>query len=82
VIGDKTDVKIATTLPEPERRPYMRAIMANFPSDVEIADQKRLKRTGPKAKLEIIGASCGGGQARTEFVTDTYLGQHFNKSSA
>lgn len=64
-IDNKTNVNIAPTLPEAERRPYMASIMAHYPSDTEIAYQALLKRTGPKAKLGIIGASCGGWQART-----------------
>ncbi len=64
-VDDKTNINIVATLPEPERQPYMMAAMAHYPSDVEVAYQALLKRTGPMAKVGIIGASCGGWQART-----------------
>ncbi len=64
-VDDKTNINILPTLPEPERGAYMRAAMAHYPSDVEIAYQALMKHAGPKAKLGIIGASCGGWQART-----------------
>lgn len=63
-VTNETNIKSLAKLPREEQRKGWRTIRAFWPKDVQHAYDFLRNKVGAKGNIGIIGASCGGGQAK------------------
>lgn len=63
-ISGKTDLKELAKLPPAERKNPWAMIMEHWPEDVQLAYDYLRERVGSNGDIGVVGASCGGRQAK------------------
>lgn len=62
-ISKKININNFASLTQKERRAAWQRLSSKWPSDVKVAFDSLIKKTGKNGEIAVIGASCGGSQA-------------------
>jgi len=63
-IDEKTDIRVLAKLPPEQRKNPWAKVMEHWPEDVQLAYDFLRKKVGNDGLIGVVGASCGGRQAK------------------